>query len=337
MMDALRRYWFAPAKCFDLAVVRIIAVATQLILLYAFADHYGKMVALAELPDDFWDPLLIMNFLHLPFGWGVRPGLEVVQSIYWLSVIAGVFSLVGLSTNLSLGVFAVTSIYLQAFFYSYGDYHHPEAVMMIALAVLARWPLKLLQWFFALMYISAVASKLSAAGLDWANGFTLQYYLARDGLRWGSELAVLMSRHHDLIMIGQIGVLLFQATFSLAVLFPVLRWVYVPAGLTMHPHDLPDPARPVLPMDRAVRRLHPVVGGGAAGARAPRRAPGGAATGLSRRFPPPADGVYRARVKPGVRACRNLGRGSSTTGSVPSARATSPCCACARPSGRSCW
>lgn len=267
MMDALRRYWFAPAKCFDLAVVRIIAVATQLILLYAFADHYGKMVALAELPDDFWDPLLIMNFLHLPFGWGVRPGLEVVQSIYWLSVIAGVLSLVGLATNLSLGVFAVTSIYLQAFFYSYGDYHHPEAVMMIALAVLALspsgrvlsvdawlrgrrsgapadplevtsefagWPLKLLQWFFALMYISAVASKLSAAGLDWANGFTLQYYLARDGLRWGSELAVLMSRHHDLIMIGQIGVLLFQATFSLAVLFPVLRWVYVPAGLTMH-------------------------------------------------------------------------------------------------------
>jgi hypothetical protein len=47
----------------------------------------------------------------------------------------------------------------------------------------AGWPLKLIQWFFVLMYASAVWSKLSHSGLDWANGFTLQWVLARDGLR----------------------------------------------------------------------------------------------------------------------------------------------------------
>jgi hypothetical protein len=267
-MTTLRRYWFAPAKCFNLAVVRIIAVATQLFLFYYLYDNYHFMMELADLPATYWDPLLIMSFLTLPFGWGARPGADVMQWIYWLSLIAGMLSLVGLATNLSLAVFAFTSIYLQAFLYSYGDYHHPEAVMMIALAVLAispsgrvlsvdawlrryrsrapvedplgvssefaGWPIKLLQWFFVLMYLSAVVSKLSAAGLDWANGFTLQYYLARDGLRWDSQLALWMSQHHDLILVGQFGVLLFQATFALAVVFPVLRWIYVPSGLMMH-------------------------------------------------------------------------------------------------------
>ena len=98
----------------------------------------------------------------------------------------------------------------------------------------AGWPLKLIQWFFVLMYASAVWSKLSASGLDWANGYTLQYFLARDGLRWDSPLAVWLSQHHILILLSQYGVLLFQATFALAVIFPKLRWIYVPAGLCLH-------------------------------------------------------------------------------------------------------
>jgi hypothetical protein len=35
-------------------------------------------------------------------------------------------------------------------------------------------------------------------------------------------------------MLAQYGVILFQATFWLAVLFPKLRRVYVPAGLCLH-------------------------------------------------------------------------------------------------------
>jgi hypothetical protein len=176
-------------------------------------------------------------------------------------------SLIGLLTNFSLVVFATTSVYLQAYLYSFGDFHHPEAVMMIALSVLAispsgrvlsldawlrrrtrgdaasmldvqsefaGWPLKLIQWFFVLMYLSAVWSKLSASGFEWANGYTLQFYLARDGFRWGSDFGVWMSQFHLLVLLSQIGVLLFQATFSLAVIFPKLRWIYVPAGLALH-------------------------------------------------------------------------------------------------------
>jgi hypothetical protein len=45
---------------------------------------------------------------------------------------------------------------------------------------------------------------------------------------------VWFAQHHELIKLAQYGVLLFQATFVLPVLFPRLRWLYVPAGLALH-------------------------------------------------------------------------------------------------------
>jgi hypothetical protein len=206
--------------------------------------------------------------LNLSWGWGFRPSFDALQVIYYISLVAGFLALIGFLTNASLVVFAATCTYLQAFLYSFNDFHHPEAVMMVALAILALspsgrvlsmdawlvrlhagrqdnglltqtsefagWPIKLIQWFFVLMYASAVWSKLSASGLDWANGFTLQYVLARDALRWDNPLGYWLSQHHILILLAQYGVLLFQATFALAVIFRKLRWIYVPAGLCLH-------------------------------------------------------------------------------------------------------
>ncbi|MEM7025933.1 MAG: hypothetical protein AAF637_25635 [Pseudomonadota bacterium] len=267
-MSAWQRYWFGPAPCFDLAVVRVLAVATQLFLMTLFFGQLGMMEQLSTLPADNWHPLIILNLMNLPWGWGARPSLEILEIVYYVSITAGILSLIGLLTNASLLVFAATCLYIQAFLYSFGDFHHPDAVMMIALSLLALspsgrvlsldawirsrrgapddqdpldqtsefagWPLKLLQWFFVLMYASAVWSKLSASGFDWANGYTLQYVLARDGLRWESPLGYWLSQHHVIVVLAQYGVLVFQATFALAVIFPKLRWIYVPAGLCLH-------------------------------------------------------------------------------------------------------
>jgi uncharacterized membrane protein YphA (DoxX/SURF4 family) len=260
--SAWKRYWFSPAPCFDLAVVRIITVAVHLFSTWYLVDAVTHRAAL---PDENWEPLIILKLMNLPFGWGFRPSPDVLQTMDAIRVVAGVLALVGLLTNLSLAVLAFTSVYLQAFVYSFGDFHHPQAVTMIALSVLAvspsgrvlsvdsvlrggrrawqdmlaaesefaGWPIRLLQWFFVLMYLSAVWSKLWA-GHDWPNGFTLQYYLIHDGLRWNSPFALWLSQFHTLIWAGQLGVVAFQATFCLAVIFPILRWIYVPAGLALH-------------------------------------------------------------------------------------------------------
>lgn len=258
------RYWFAPAPCLDLAVVRIIAVALQL---YLFRDFLSTLEIWAALPADNYRPGIVFGILNLPFGWGYRPEFAALEMIYYVGMGAGLLALVGLLTNLSLVVFATSCVYLMAFRYSFGDFHHPEAVMMVALSALAispagrvlsldsliaarrrkdganllfqesefaGWPLKLIQWFFVLMYLSAVWHKLSISGLDWANGYTLQYYLARDALRWDNPIGLMLSAHHTIVQLGQYGVLLFQATFALPVIVPKLRWLYVPAGLILH-------------------------------------------------------------------------------------------------------
>jgi hypothetical protein len=260
-MSAWRNYWFEPSYYLDLAIVRIVAVSTALVMLLHTRQWH---LIYSSLSDGYWEPLLILNVLHIPFGWGFRPPIEVVEAAYFTAVIAGALSLLGILTNLSLLIFTAASVYVQAFIYSFGELHHREAVMMIALGALAispsgrvlsidsmiarrpdaslledksefaGWPIKLIGWFFVLMYLSAVRGKLSHGGLDWANGFTLQYALARDGLRWDSPLALWLSQFHLPVMALQFAVLAFQGTFAVAMIFPKSRWFYVPAGLMFH-------------------------------------------------------------------------------------------------------
>jgi uncharacterized membrane protein YphA (DoxX/SURF4 family) len=139
-MIAWQRYWFSPAPCLDLAVLRIVACALQLFVVLWFGDQYSALHERAALDDRSFEPILILNAFHLPFGWGFRPAVEIVTAVFFISIAAGALSLIGLLTNVSLVTFAATSVYLQAYVYSFGDFHHPEAIMMVALAVLALSP-----------------------------------------------------------------------------------------------------------------------------------------------------------------------------------------------------
>ncbi len=197
--------------------------------------------------------------------WAFRPSGDFVLLAYSVFIVSGVMAAIGLLTRTSLLVFAASYFYVESYIFAYGDFHHPSAAMVIMLGLLALspagqvlsvdnvlrarrgaaidlhadapfagWAIRLMQWFFALMYLSAFYSKLHFGGLDWMNGYTLQYYLIQDGLRWGSGLAVWVAQFHWLILLGQIGVMVFQGTFFLEVLFPRLRWIYIPIGLCLH-------------------------------------------------------------------------------------------------------
>lgn len=262
-----QQYWFRPAPLLDLAVVRIVAVGLQLIMLLT-AVAPGRLQSHVELSRELFLPLQMYRILTWPFGSPYFPSFDVLETVWVIAVVSGILALLGLATNLSLAVFAATNVFLQAFLYSFGDLHHREAVMMIALAALALspaggvlsidslwrrraangqppasaerqsafacWPLLLMQWIFVLMYLSAILSKTLNGGGEWHNGFTLQYYLIQDGIRWDSPLALWLAQYHNMIYLLQWFVVLFQSTFALAVLFPRLRWLYVPVGLGLH-------------------------------------------------------------------------------------------------------
>jgi predicted DCC family thiol-disulfide oxidoreductase YuxK/uncharacterized membrane protein YphA (DoxX/SURF4 family) len=266
-------YWFRPAPLVNLAICRIVVVASQLFLLVFSGYDPGRFVQLSALPDTLYHPLPVLRLLILPFGWSYRPALEIIFVTHWITVAAGVLALIGLWTNLALLVFAVGNVFMQAYFYSFGDYHHPEALMMITLSILAlspigrvlsiddlrlrlrlnvnrrryevpnildeasvfaRWPLLLIGWIYALVYLSAAATKLRVAGFDWMNGYTLQYYLLEDGLRWGSDMGVWLGQHHTLVLMLSWITILFEGTFFWVLISPRLAGLYVPMGVALH-------------------------------------------------------------------------------------------------------
>ena len=280
---AWERYWFRPAPVFDLAVVRLIAVAFQLHHLSTVRPR-ADFGSLAALPDFMYAPVFAMRILTLPFGWDYRPSEDVVVTIYWLTVLAGVFALIGYRTTLSLIVFAAGNVYVQGFEYSFREVHHPEAIVIIAIALLAlapsgaalslddwltrrrgsrgstsavdslevesrfaRWPLLVIQWMFALIYFSAAFHKLTASGLEWMNGWTLQYYMVQDSMRWGNDasglgagvaaepgLGVWLGLHHEVAVLASWMSILFETTFWLVLIFPRLAFLFLPIGVGFH-------------------------------------------------------------------------------------------------------
>ncbi len=272
MTRAWNNYWFASAPCFNLAVVRIIACFAG--LFYAWHNElYTVISALGPMPHEIYSPFIMFKLLNAPLGWGAgadgiwaaRPSPEFVSLVLTVFVVSAIMGMVGLLTNASLFVAGLSFLYVALYKYAFGDFHHSDPAMIIALLAMslspagrvfsidswiryrgkrvdplmvyspfARWPLQLVQWLFPLFYLSAVYSKLTLSGLDWANGYTLQWYLARAGSAEGHVLAMWLAQFHVLVLLGQIGVLLFQSTFLLCVIFPRLRWIYVPAGLFLH-------------------------------------------------------------------------------------------------------
>jgi hypothetical protein len=262
-------FWFSPAPYFDLAVLRIIAVAVQ--CFYMINEQFSDLNYVYSLPRSLYHPLLVLHLYLWPWGLANPPASQVVFSIYGLCLLFGFAALVGLFTNISLFLFAIGCIFLQSLVFSFQQYHHPEAIMMIGLLVLslgpsgkvlsldsllrrwrhgnaisvplleysgqfAAWPVRFIQCLYPLIYISSAVAKLAYNHytLDWANGFTLQYYLIQDHIRKGIPLAYWISQFHFPIHMGQIVILIYQCTYWLVVPFRRLRWIYLPLGATFH-------------------------------------------------------------------------------------------------------
>ena len=117
-------FWFRESSYFDLAVVRILAVGVSLILLIDYTP--GVIQSKLDMPANLYYPLPTLKLFMLPWGWGAQPDAGMVNFVYWITLISGFFSLAGFRTNISLFIFAIGSLFLQAFIYGFGDLHHRE-------------------------------------------------------------------------------------------------------------------------------------------------------------------------------------------------------------------
>jgi HTTM domain len=191
--------------------------------------------------------------------------------IYWVAMIAGVLALIGLGTRPALFVYALCYGFFVSHAYSYGDVHHREALyffFVLALAFspagdrlsvdalirrfrarrtaspevdksesdLAMWPLRLLHVLLAMTYFSTGATKLLAGGLQWMNGYTLQFAIFKNAISRAAfpPLGLWMAQHFTLCILVSIGTILFETFFFVSLFLPRLAPFFFAGGVLFH-------------------------------------------------------------------------------------------------------
>jgi hypothetical protein len=273
LIKLLHKYFFTPASLKELGIIRIVIVGIQLFFLLnilgGIASNPGSNLDfqnwLTSIEANEFNPTLINTITLLPINGGERPGYELMQVIWWVSLIAAFCAFFGLFTNISLAFLAYGSTILISHFYSYQEYHHTETVLVIFLWILtfsrcgyvysldyllrkkrseiikkenfyniyARWPVRTMQWIFVIVYFSAGFEKITS-GVDWMNGYTLAYGIVQDCLQRDISLGIWVSSNIGLMVLFSLTAVLFETFFFIIMIFPRLTWIFLLMGAAFH-------------------------------------------------------------------------------------------------------
>jgi hypothetical protein len=182
-------WWFRPVPLARIAVFRVIAylfIPVDVFLTTAWVRAH------ADVPTDWYQPLLIGRLLHLP-----TPTHTLVIVLQWALVLAALAAATGRAPRL-LGT-AVFLLYAEwmVIAMSYGKVDHDRIAFLVALAVLPtiglarfrdRRPSEAAGWAMAavlvtvmLTYFLAAWAKIRFGGWDWPTGSTLTRAVLRRG------------------------------------------------------------------------------------------------------------------------------------------------------------
>ena len=183
------RWWFAPVPLSRIAVVRAIAylfIPVDVFLTTAWVKAH------ADVPTEWYAPLLIGRVLHLP-----TPTHTLILVVQWALVLAAVAAASGRAPRL-LGT-AVFLLYLEwmVIAMSYGKVDHDRIAFLVLLAVLptigrarfrdrrrseaAGWAMAAVLVAVMLTYFLAAWAKIRFGGWDWPTGSTLTRAVLRRG------------------------------------------------------------------------------------------------------------------------------------------------------------
>lgn len=253
-------YWFPTTPVVDLALCRIIAVASQLTFFFPSLDEHLNLLRKNPV---FIEPQVLIRAIAavVPRGEFFTP--SVFTALYWVTAIAGVATLIGLATRVAAFVFALGTWIFVSHLFSYGDRHHTEAIFCIFLLLLAFspsgdalsvdayvrrrrgrprsavadtaiWPLKLVHVLLGLSYFSAGMSKLITGGPRWLNGYTLQNHAFQDAVYRGFPVGMWLAQHHHLAILLSVFTIFFEVFFFVSLFVPWTQPLFFMGGLLFH-------------------------------------------------------------------------------------------------------
>jgi hypothetical protein len=201
---AVGRWFFRPVPLARVAVFRVIAylfIPLDVFLTTAWVRAH------ADVPVEWYSPLLIGRLLHLP-----TPTHTVVMVVQWALVLAALAAATGRAPRiLGAAVFLLYGEWMVIAM-SYGKVDHDRIAFLVALAVLPtigrarfrdRRPSEAAGWAMAavlvtvvLTYFLAAWAKIRFGGWDWPTGSTLTRAVMRRGTPlsdWTLELPWLLT------------------------------------------------------------------------------------------------------------------------------------------------
>lgn len=256
--------WFPPSTGIRLAVARIVVVAFQLFIFFPSLREQLRFLGPGR---GFIEPQALIAAMMAVLPEGSFPTAASLTLLFWITAAAGVLALVGLATRAAALVFALGNWILVTHQYSYGEKHHPEALLCLFLLFLAfspsgarlsldawlrkrfgkpgaltagpelttaLWPLKLMQVLLSLGYFSAGVCKLVFGGLAWMNGYTLQQHMFADAVRSDLALGMWMARQHTFCIFLSVGIIAVELFFFLTLFVPRLVPFLLLGGVLTH-------------------------------------------------------------------------------------------------------
>lgn len=262
-LERWNAYWFPITSTLDLARCRIVALAAQTFWFLNRFSEFELQMSILRHNSRFIDPQLLIRIISYPFPREAIFNTHVFTGLYWVTFAAGVLGVIGLFTRTSIFVAATGMAILIAHKYSYGDVHHPEALWVLFLlmlafspcgerlsidAVLRRrrgrvpaattelgiWPLKAVHILLAITYFSTGATKLISGRLQWMNGYTLQNYTFQDAVARDVPFGIWLAQWHGLAIALSVFTILFETFFFLSVLFPRVAPLFFIVGIGFH-------------------------------------------------------------------------------------------------------
>jgi hypothetical protein len=239
-----------------LALVRMI-VAGQALWILLSRDPAG----ISALPPAVWDGVdrrLALRFL-------LEPGRSGLEWTLWIAAVACVsLVLAGYRTRV-FGVFGGVLLYhlapLDALLAAVGAWGKGLTIATLALPILSAsacedrwslqavrhappardpgvfaWPVTLIRFLFAGIYLYSGVAKLATAGIGWASAATVRNHILVAGLdpALRSGASDWLVAHPGLCAALAAGILIFEVGFVLVVFVPGLRRPAVAAGLALH-------------------------------------------------------------------------------------------------------
>jgi hypothetical protein len=255
-MRTLERFLFAAEDPRRLAALRI-----GLFALLAWRLAIGDYTFVAGQPEALFQPVSFMKLFP------EMPGHDLTVALQIAGVAAALLAAAGLCARATLPLAFACALVLNGMLNATGKIVHNDVLLLLCMVPLVAspraaaaawsvrpswlgprrdrppdtgeaygWPVRTAMVVVALAYFFVGFQKLRFSGLDWVTSDNLRWvlYASSDSQSEPNQLALFIADRAWMAHLLAAGTVFLELFFPLALLWPRLRWLFVPGVVSLH-------------------------------------------------------------------------------------------------------